>query len=89
MTARSPIPPIVIGRVSYHGSSPFVALALGGVGQGFETVEEARNHMQRVALLHPEVSQQLFQLVEGKWIELIALSQPMEFLPMNHQPVPS
>jgi len=78
------IPPLVIGPVTYIGNSPVVVLALGGVGQGFETVEEARKHMQRMFLLQPNVPQQLFQLTGGRWVET-PLSQPCEFLPVNRQ----
>ena len=64
------IPPLVLGDVSYVGNSPFVVMALGGVGQGFETIEEARRYMKRLPIYLPLQSSQLFQLVDGKWVEI-------------------
>jgi len=64
------IPPLVIGRVSYFGNSPFIVMALGGAGKGFDTLEAAMIYRAKVPDPKSKEPQQLFQLVGTEWIEI-------------------
>lgn len=64
------VPPLVVGPVSYIGDCPVVVLALGGVGQGFDTIKEAMEYLVRMPVVNGE-PQQVFGLIGNDWLEIM------------------